>query len=491
MNHFITCILLATFCTTSFAQSRRDPLVTKLGGAEQRFAEKIYTSIASQKPSGNLLLAPYGAFESLTMLQVGARGETLNELTRTTGVRTDQSTMAAFALVRQSAFPVGLQFGASVSDNDRYGVKVLEEPSTETASLGIAKGDLIFAVDGRAVRSVREFTDACSQSTGTVRLDGYSLNRGRIFTSVTVPLKRVRDLNVAPAAQVMNFASALWLLDDFVADSSYPRQLKQRFGTQTFPSSFQSIDEIGRQANQFFRQQTGGRIARVDMPKNLNSDTVMMLMNAMAMDAKWERRFKAANTKPGAFTAPDGEMQTRYMRQSSVFAFAKFDNFSVAELPYRNTNLRMTVFLPTDPSGWRHVESKTFLNGLELHNLSRKMRPTRLDVKLPKFDIRMSGSLKRTIEAMGLSSLFTSEANFSGIDSKNRITLSDIRQQVYVTTNEEGTRAGSVTQAVGILKSAPVRSEPFHAVHPFLFLIRDSNGIVYFAGRVTHPVKAV
>ena len=86
--------------------------------------------------------------------------------------------------------------------------------------------------------------------------------------------------------------------------------------------------------------------------------------------------------------------------------------------------------------------------------------------------------------------MFAKEANFTGIDGGDRVMLDDMRQQVFVATNEEGTRAGAVTPAVGILKSSAMKSEPFHATHPFLFLIRDSNGIIYFAGRVTQPTLA-
>ncbi len=475
---------------TAFAQSNRDPLVARLGSAERRFAQKIYTSVAKRKSSGNLAIAPYGVFESLSMLQRGARGDTAAAIANVTGVRSDRGTLAAFKRIRQQAAPFAMQFEAAVSDNDGYGVKLIEEPSNQLSSLGIEKGDLIFTVDGRPVRTAREFTDACSGSTGRVRLDGFSHKRGTLFTQLTAPLQRVVELNVEPNNQVINFASALWLHSDFATSSTYPQQLAQLFGTRTFASSFRNLDEMTDQANAFFGRATGGRIARVDMPEQLSTDTMMLLMNAMAMDAKWERRFQTAMTSTGRFTTPTDEIKVRYMQQQNVFACVALDKVKVIELPYRNTDLRMTVFLPTTLNGWDKLESGFFLNSLELHNIARQMRPTRIDLKLPKFDIRMSGSLKSAVQALGLETMFAKEANFTGIDGGDRVMLDDMRQQVFVATNEEGTRAGAVTQAVGILKSSAMKSEPFHATHPFLFLIRDSNGIIYFAGRVTQPTLA-
>ncbi len=487
MRNIALTILFATVCTTSIAQSSRDPLVKRLGAAQSQFAQRLYSQVAGEKASENLILAPYGVFESLSMLQLGSSGDTTDRIARVTGIRPDQVTLAAFKRARQQAAPTSLRFGATVSDNDGYGVKLTDQPSDELTALGISKGDLIFSVDGRPVRTAREFLDTCATSIGAVQIDGFSRERGVLFTRLTAPLERVRELNVEPHSQVVNFASALWLRDNLVEGSKFPSQLSKLFETRTFPSTFRSAETITEQANEFFNSQTGGRIDKVDMPNQFSPNTAMILMNAMTMDAKWERQFKTALTKPGTFAAPDGDTQTDYMRQQSIFAFASSRSVKVVELPYRNTDLRMTVFLPIDPEGWKNIESAFFLDKLELHNLARQMRPTRLDLKLPRFDLRMSGSLKASVQKLGLGSLFTSEADFTGIDSRDRVMLDDMRQQVYVTTNEEGTRAGSVTKATGVLKSVPVKAEPFHAIHPFLFLIRDSYGIVYFAGRVTHP----
>ncbi len=484
----IACSALVTFGSAAHAQESRDPAVARLAAAERQFARKIYAAVAQAKPAGNLVLAPYGVMESLTMLQVGARGESRQAIAGVTGLRSmDAATIAAFERVRSSAFPTAYRFGAAVRDNGGYGVKIIDQTPASLSGIGIKKGDLIFTVDGRPVRTAREFIEVCSSSTGAVRLDGFSRETGRPFSNSVAQLAQVREMSVESNARVLNFASALWLKEGLVADSRFPDQLQQLFHTKTFTTSFGSLEEIGEQADRFFAKETSGRIQRVNIPEQLKPGTLMMLMNAMAMDAKWERRFNSGLTKAGQFAAPAGEVEVKYMRQQGTFAFANVNGLRVIELPYRNTDLRMTVFLPATPDGWTGTERDVLLNDLELHNLARKMRPTRVDIKLPKFDIRMSGSLKSSIEAVGLESLFTKEADFRGIDARNRVMLDDMRQQVYVTTNEDGTRAGSVTQAVGILKSSTMKTEPFHATHPFLFLIRDSSGVIYFTGRVVKP----
>ena len=59
----------------------------------------------------------------------------------------------------------------------------------------------------------------------------------------------------------------------------------------------------------------------------------------------------------------------------------------------------------------------------------------------------------------------------------------------YVDVNEEGTEAAAATAVTMKLTSiSPVQIPVFQAVHPFLFLIRDSqSGSILFIGRVMNP----
>jgi serpin B len=67
-------------------------------------------------------------------------------------------------------------------------------------------------------------------------------------------------------------------------------------------------------------------------------------------------------------------------------------------------------------------------------------------------------------------------------------------QKAWIETNEHGTEAAAVTTVqVEEVVSARVDERPpkpviFHANHPFVYFIRDTeSGVILFAGRVRRP----
>jgi serpin B len=99
-------------------------------------------------------------------------------------------------------------------------------------------------------------------------------------------------------------------------------------------------------------------------------------------------------------------------------------------------------------------------------------------------------SLARSLPAMGMRSAFTSEADFSGIDDRRDLQLSEVVHKAYVDANEEGTEAAAATgAAVALVAMVQTPSEPmFRADHPFLFFICDTHsGLILFTGRLVDP----
>ena len=82
---------------------------------------------------------------------------------------------------------------------------------------------------------------------------------------------------------------------------------------------------------------------------------------------------------------------------------------------------------------------------------------------------------------------FSGRADFSGMDGRRDLFISEVIHKAFVEVNEEGTEAAAATAIIGI-GSAPEQIPVFRADHPFLFFIRDNNaGSILFMGRVTDP----
>lgn len=91
------------------------------------------------------------------------------------------------------------------------------------------------------------------------------------------------------------------------------------------------------------------------------------------------------------------------------------------------------------------------------------------------------------LQGLGVSDLFSSNADLSEIVEEGGVYVSDIIHQAVVEVDEEGTEAAAAT-AVFVTKSMAVmvdRDEPklFRADHPFTFYIKHNpSGMILFLG---------
>jgi serpin B len=91
---------------------------------------------------------------------------------------------------------------------------------------------------------------------------------------------------------------------------------------------------------------------------------------------------------------------------------------------------------------------------------------------------------------MGMPTSFTDKADFSGIDPKRGLAISEAVHKAFVDVSEQGTEAAAAT-GITMRTTTMYRPEPpvvFRADHPFIFLIRDTRtGVVLFIGRLMNP----
>jgi serpin B len=111
-------------------------------------------------------------------------------------------------------------------------------------------------------------------------------------------------------------------------------------------------------------------------------------------------------------------------------------------------------------------------------------------VSLPKFRAESQFSLRQALSTMGMPTSFTGKADFSGIDPKRGLAISEVVHKAFVDVSEQGTEAAAatgITMRTTAMRT-PEQAVVFRADHPFLFLIRDTRtGVVLFIGRLTAP----
>jgi len=87
-------------------------------------------------------------------------------------------------------------------------------------------------------------------------------------------------------------------------------------------------------------------------------------------------------------------------------------------------------------------------------------------------------------------SLFSDNANLSGINGRNDLYVSSLTHQAVIDINEEGTEAAAGTALAFETQSLKEPPALFIADHPFLYFIVDNrNGNILFCGRIVDPTK--
>lgn len=88
---------------------------------------------------------------------------------------------------------------------------------------------------------------------------------------------------------------------------------------------------------------------------------------------------------------------------------------TIAELPLSHYSMNLTIVLPDDatPSGMRKFEEKFNHETLEI--LRKNWQMPKTHVYLPKFALESHLTLGKTLQNLGLSSMFSSNADLSSI----------------------------------------------------------------------------
>ena len=241
-------------------------------------------------------------------------------------------------------------------------------------------------------------------------------------------------------------------------------------------------------------ERTNNKILNLLPQGSISPATRLVITNAVYFKGTWEKQFDPNLTTNAPFTKPDGTIVTASMMQqtdeAAVYPYTETSDLQMLTLPYTATNgtgLSMVILLP---KGNNLSTIDSYLDPANLSALEQSASSRRVMVYIPRFKIESQYSLKDTLSTMGMPTAFSTTADFSGMDGKQDLYISDVIHKAYIEVNEQGTEAAAATGVV--MEAAAVYPEVpptvFRADHPFLFLIQDNNtGIILFEGVVMDP----
>ncbi|XP_052585519.1 serpin B6 isoform X1 [Peromyscus californicus insignis] len=254
---------------------------------------------------------------------------------------------------------------------------------------------------------------------------------------------------------------------------------------------FQGDTEQSRQhINTWVAKKTEDKIRELLSPGTLNSDTLLVLVNAIYFKGNWENQFDKEDTREMPFKITKNEekpVQMMFKKFTVNMTYIGEIFTKILLLPYAGNELNMIIMLPDEHVELRTVEKEiTYEKFMEWTRLD-KMDEEEVEVFLPRFKLEENYDMKEFLCKLGMTDAFEDRADFSGISSKQGLFLSKVVHKSFVEVNEEGTEAAAATAAIMMMRC--MRFTPrFCADHPFLFFIQHvkTNGIL-FCGRFSSP----
>lgn len=303
-------------------------------------------------------------------------------------------------------------------------------------------------------------------------------------------------LSRADAPYALAVANAIWPEKTAQLNPEFVATIKKAYHGESVPLDFaQKSEESRLKINAWVEQQTNKRIKNLIPAGAVGSDTRMVLTNAIFFKGKWKLEFDKKLTQELPFYLQDGSdasVQAPLMYRPAAedkLRYVEMDGFQALQLPYKGDDLSMVVLLPgSGPMSKMEKE----LSADSWAEISNAMRYQQVNVWLPRFKMELGGSIKPSLEAMGLGGLFA-EADFSRMFlGGGSFAVSDVIHKAFVEVNEEGTEAAAAT-AVIVRETSAIIEDPapimnFRADHPFIFMIQhNASRSILFMGKVMKP----
>ena len=395
------------------------------------------------------------------------------------------------------------------------GVATLSQPASAPAEKvavhAVVKGNTEFAL---------ELHQQLRQRPGNICYSPWSISTVLAMTSAGAQGRTLEQLNKTlhlPPAQLthtgvaallrqmkvqngyeLNAANAMFVGKDIPWRKEFLELTRTHYGSSIFTTNFQQQPDTARRSiNGWVEGQTRQRIRNLIPAGAVNAETKIVLVNAIYFKGQWAKPFSKVSTVPTPFfRTPIDSVQTPMMSQSDSFLYGENAAVQVLGMPYKGGDLMMIFILPRQRNGLAALE-KDLVGGHFQAWLARlEFHPT-VDVFLPRFRMTYEFDLERTLAAMGMSELFTSQSNLGGMAANYPLKVDAVIHKAFLELQEEGTEAAAATAVIAMPGAAPgARFTPppprpvFRADHPFLFSIVDRrSGSLLFVGRVSDPTK--
>ncbi|XP_060138847.1 serine protease inhibitor 2.1-like [Zootoca vivipara] len=298
--------------------------------------------------------------------------------------------------------------------------------------------------------------------------------------------KQLIQMLKSPGAK-MDIGNALWIKKSHRILPKFSKGVKSLYEAESFNFEQPSVAE--KKINDYVKKKTHGKIT--EAVAGLDSTAIMVLVNYIYFKDDWEYPFDPKLTHKEDFFIDEGKtVKVDMMRNTKHYRYFHDKTLScwVVELPHKGG--AAAWFILPDKGKLKKVEDamgeetlskwrKSLTEGKEIH------------LSLPKFSMSASYNLNNVLSGLGITDVFSSNADLSGISGSSGLKINKAIHQAVLDIHEEGSEAAAVTtfefRTLSVNASPPVVlkfNRPF-----FLNILAPNDGPVLFMGKVMNPVQ--
>ncbi len=285
-----------------------------------------------------------------------------------------------------------------------------------------------------------------------------------------------------------NLANAVWLTSapTFSVNRHFISRIENTFDADIVAADMTNpatVDEI----NSWVKKETFDMIDKILKPEDLDKDSIMVLLNAIAFDAIWEVTVEDDQCFEKIFHGIDGDTTATFMKtKTDRYIYGENETGFIKN--YADGNYAFMALLPDENIAiGDYVSSLSGERFLELYYDASKNMSYKAEAIMPHFTNDCSIDMNQIIKIMGIKDAFDPKyANFSGLGTTTKdgvICIDKVLHKTHIELDNKGTRAAAVT-SVGMLVTTSVSiTKTVTLDRPFVYAIIDTQtGLPIFLG---------
>ncbi len=293
----------------------------------------------------------------------------------------------------------------------------------------------------------------------------------------------------------LKIGNSIWINSDFESTvySNYLKYVEKYFGAQIngIPFNGSGVDQI----NSWVKDNTNDMIPQ--MVDRLDPTEVMMLINAIAFDAKWDEKFLGGDIKEDyfchyssdSFEIEDMQKVTMLWGEDDVTYLSNYEAKGFYKL-YKGKKYAFVTILPDN----RSADINEFVANMtaqDYWSFWNSSNDEEIKYCFPKFTSEYEVSLNEILKEMGMPDAFEEDkANFGNMSNLKTLYISKVIQKTKIEVDAVGTKASAATRVSVEHNDAGGSGVAKRSVccdRPFAYAIVDvETGLPIFFGTVDH-----